>query len=155
MQYSSVAGCISDNRDCPVGDSNVQGRTLRERARRFNGRLVASPFGGGVMGAWFAIGTVLIFLIGLPPSRWFLLRSAVLGVGVPAVLYVWHKNHPVEQVTNSGSNHVSMYSIDTTGGLDTHRDDRHMRGGAMAAAAAWIRSHKPSGSKGKLMELKS
>jgi hypothetical protein len=52
--------------------------------------------GGGVMGAVFAVGTALIFLLGLPASRWFLLASLFVGVGVAAFLYVWHKRHPVE-----------------------------------------------------------
>jgi len=52
--------------------------------------------GGGVMGALFAVGTSLIFLLGVPASRWFLLASLFVGVGVAALLYVWHKRHPVE-----------------------------------------------------------
>jgi len=52
--------------------------------------------GGSIMGALFAIGTVLIFVIGLPVGRWFLLGSVVLGTGVAAGLYAWHKNNPVE-----------------------------------------------------------
>jgi hypothetical protein len=52
--------------------------------------------GGGVMGALFAIATALVFLVGLPASRWFLLASAFVGIGVAALLYVWHKRHPVE-----------------------------------------------------------
>ena len=52
--------------------------------------------GGSIMGALFAIGTVLIFVIGLPVSRWFLLASVLLGTGVASVLYFWHKNNPVE-----------------------------------------------------------
>jgi hypothetical protein len=52
--------------------------------------------GGGIMGALFAIGTVLIFVIGLPVSRWFLLASVLLGTGVASVLYFWHRNNPVE-----------------------------------------------------------
>jgi hypothetical protein len=52
--------------------------------------------GGGIMGALFALGTVLIFVIGVPFGGWFLLASLVLGTGVAAVLYLWHKNNPVE-----------------------------------------------------------
>jgi len=52
--------------------------------------------GGGVMGAVFAVGTAVIFLVGLPASRWFLLASILAGVGIAGVLYVWHKRHPVE-----------------------------------------------------------
>jgi hypothetical protein len=41
-------------------------------------------------------GTVLIFVVGVPLGPWFLLASGLLGAGVAAALYVWHKNHPVE-----------------------------------------------------------
>lgn len=52
--------------------------------------------GGGVMGAVFALGSSLIFLLGVPASRWFLLASVLVGVGIASLLYVWHKRHPVE-----------------------------------------------------------
>jgi len=52
--------------------------------------------GGGIMGALFAVGSSLIFLFGLPASRWFLLASFFVGVGVAVLLYFWHKRHPVE-----------------------------------------------------------
>jgi hypothetical protein len=52
--------------------------------------------GGGVMGAVFAVGCSVIFLLGVPATRWFLLASLFVGVGVAVLLYVWHKRHPVE-----------------------------------------------------------
>jgi hypothetical protein len=52
--------------------------------------------GGGLMGAVFAIGSVLIFVVGVPLGPWFLLASVLLGASVAAALYVWHKNNPVE-----------------------------------------------------------
>ena len=52
--------------------------------------------GGGVMGALFAVGTVLIFVIGIPFGGWFLLASILAGTFVAVVLYTWHKKHPVE-----------------------------------------------------------
>jgi len=52
--------------------------------------------GGGIMGAVFAVGSAVIFLVGLPASRWFLLASIFAGVGVAGLLYAWHKRHPVE-----------------------------------------------------------
>jgi hypothetical protein len=38
--------------------------------------------GGGVMGVVFAVGCSVIFLLGVPASRWFLLASLFVGVGV-------------------------------------------------------------------------
>jgi len=52
--------------------------------------------GGGIMGIVFALGSAVIFLVGLPASRWFLLASIFAGVGVAGLLWVWHKRHPVE-----------------------------------------------------------
>ena len=52
--------------------------------------------GGGVMGALVAVGSVAIFVLGLPVSRWFLLGSSVFGIGIAALLYAWHTKHPVE-----------------------------------------------------------
>jgi hypothetical protein len=52
--------------------------------------------GGGIMGALFAIGSALIFVIGIPLGPWFLLASILLGTAVAGGLYVWHKRHPVE-----------------------------------------------------------
>jgi hypothetical protein len=52
--------------------------------------------GGGIMGALFAIGTVLIFVVGVPLGPWFLLASVLLGAVVAVGLYVWHLRNPVE-----------------------------------------------------------
>ena len=52
--------------------------------------------GGGVMAALFTIGTVLIFVVGVPLGPWFLLASILLGTAVAVGLYIWHKRHPVE-----------------------------------------------------------
>ena len=68
--------------------------------------------GGGVMGALFAVGTTLIFVIGVPFGGWFLLASIELGTGVAAVLYAWHKKHPVDMIdlhppTSNGTQQVN------------------------------------------------
>jgi len=52
--------------------------------------------GGGIMGALFTIGSVLIFVIGVPLGPWFLMGSVLLGAAVAVGLYVWHKRNPVE-----------------------------------------------------------
>ena len=52
--------------------------------------------GGGVMGGVFAVGCSVIFLLGVPASRLFLLAGIVAGIGVAILLYFWHKKHPVE-----------------------------------------------------------
>lgn len=54
--------------------------------------------GGSVMGALFAGGSLLIFLVGLPVSRSFLLGGLLAGIAVAASLYTWHKRYPVELV---------------------------------------------------------
>jgi ABC-type phosphate transport system permease subunit len=50
----------------------------------------------GVMGAVFAVGVVLMLLVGLPPVRGFLLISAPIGVIIGVFLYTWRKRKPVE-----------------------------------------------------------
>ena len=52
--------------------------------------------GGGMMGALFTVGTILIFVMGLPMGPWFLSGSILLGTGVAAALYLWHQKNPVE-----------------------------------------------------------
>jgi hypothetical protein len=52
--------------------------------------------GGDIMGALFALGTSLVFLIEIPATRLFLLASVFVGVGVAGLLYVWHKRHCFE-----------------------------------------------------------
>ncbi len=52
--------------------------------------------GGGIMGAVFAVGTVLIFVVGIPLGPWFLLGSVLVGTAVAGGLYGWHKCHPLE-----------------------------------------------------------
>ena len=38
------------------------------------------PVGGGVAGLMIAVSIIVIALIGLPPARWFLAGSVVIGV---------------------------------------------------------------------------
>ena len=52
--------------------------------------------GGGIMSALFAVGTALIFVVGIPLGPWFLLASILLGIAVATGLYFWHKRNPVE-----------------------------------------------------------
>lgn len=52
--------------------------------------------GGGIMSALFAVGAVLIFVIGVPLGPWFLLASILLGAAVATGLYAWHQRNPVE-----------------------------------------------------------
>jgi hypothetical protein len=50
------------------------------------------PGGGGIAGALFAFGSMLIFLIGIPRLRFFLLAAIVLGGGVAVILrFVRHE----------------------------------------------------------------
>lgn len=44
------------------------------------------PGGGGLAGALFAVGGMLIFLIGIPRFRFFLLAATVLGCGIALIL---------------------------------------------------------------------
>jgi len=52
------------------------------------------PGAGGIAGAIFAFGSMLIFLIGIPRLRFFLLAAIVLGCGVALVLRFVRRETP-------------------------------------------------------------
>jgi hypothetical protein len=49
---------------------------------------------GGIAGAIFAIGTMLIFLIGIPAIRYVFPAAVVLGVGVALALHFMRHKTP-------------------------------------------------------------
>ncbi len=56
------------------------------------------PLGGsfkGRTGLLVAIGVVVGLLIAFPAYRWFFVTSIGIGVVVAAILFLWHKMHPV------------------------------------------------------------
>ena len=71
-------------------------KNLRDSERHPGISIHRMAIGGGIMSAVFAIGTVLIFVIGVPLGPWFLLASVLLGAVVAVALYVWHLRNPVE-----------------------------------------------------------
>ena len=105
---SSPPGCRCQNVQIGVNNSHRQTHVncgverieMRNSERHPGISMHRITVGGGVMGALFAVGTALIFLLGLPASRWFLLASLFVGVCVAALLYVWHRRHPVELGTD-------------------------------------------------------
>ncbi len=54
------------------------------------------PVGGSVAGLIFVVGSCLIFLVGIPALRWFLLGAVAVGAAVAGLLWRWHKKKPVE-----------------------------------------------------------
>jgi len=44
------------------------------------------PGGAGIAGALFALGSMLIFLIGIPRLRYFFIAAIVLGCGIAVIL---------------------------------------------------------------------
>lgn len=54
------------------------------------------PVGGNIIGGVFALGVVVMFLVGIPLARWFLLASLFLGAAVSIVIIRFHKRHAVE-----------------------------------------------------------
>ncbi len=54
-------------------------------------RIDKIPF-KGVPGLIAGVATLTIFLVGIPAIRGFVLISAVAGVIVGVVLYMWHKH---------------------------------------------------------------
>jgi hypothetical protein len=72
--------------------------------------------GGGVAGLIFAVGSCLIFVVGIPMLRWFLLGAVVIGFGVAGVLWWWHRKKPVE-ITD-------LYESGSLCGVTSAREDR-------------------------------
>lgn len=52
------------------------------------------PGGGGIAGALFAVGGMLIFLIGIPRFRFFLLAAFILGCAVALMLRFVRRETP-------------------------------------------------------------
>jgi hypothetical protein len=51
--------------------------------------------GGDAAGLAFVAGTVVVFVMGLPPLRWFAIASAVLAAAFAAAVIAWHRTHSV------------------------------------------------------------
>lgn len=49
--------------------------------------------GGDAAGLAFVVGGVVIFTMGLPPLRWFVLASSILAVLFALVVIGWHRSH--------------------------------------------------------------
>lgn len=58
------------------------------------------PVSGGAVGLLFVVGSMLVFLLGIPAMRWFLGGSAVLGLGVAGGLWLFHRHfsNPLTQL---------------------------------------------------------
>ena len=52
------------------------------------------PGGGGIAGALFAIGSMLIFLVGIPRLRYFLPAAIILGCAVALILRFTRRETP-------------------------------------------------------------
>ncbi len=48
--------------------------------------------GGGAAGFLFVAGSMLVFFLGIPAIRWFLVGSIVLGSGIAVALRLLHKH---------------------------------------------------------------
>jgi hypothetical protein len=63
-------------------------------ARRPEINLSAIPVGGNVGGLIFAVGSIVIVILGLPELRWFSLAAVVTGLLVAGGLFAWRRAHP-------------------------------------------------------------
>jgi hypothetical protein len=52
------------------------------------------PVGGDVGDLFFAAGSFIIVLLGLPGVRWFVAGVVVVGVMAAGVLFLWRAAHP-------------------------------------------------------------
>jgi hypothetical protein len=51
--------------------------------------------GADAAGLAFVVGCVVIFVMGLPPLRWFVLASSVLAMLFALTVIGWHRTHSV------------------------------------------------------------
>jgi hypothetical protein len=58
----------------------------------------------GAAGLFFAVGIVVLGLLGLPGAKWFLGGAVVLGVAVVGILRLFRKLHPQTEVEESQLN---------------------------------------------------
>lgn len=49
--------------------------------------------GGDAAGLAYVVGTVVVFVMGLQPLRWFALASAALAFGCAATIIAWRRTH--------------------------------------------------------------
>jgi len=61
------------------------------------------PISGGAVGLLFVVGSMLVFLLGIPAMRWFLGGSVVLGLGVAGGLWLFHEHfsNPLTQLPSA------------------------------------------------------
>jgi hypothetical protein len=55
--------------------------------------IAAVYVGGDAAGLAFVVGCVVIFVMGLPPLRWFVLASSILAVLFAVAVIGWHRTH--------------------------------------------------------------
>jgi hypothetical protein len=66
-------------------------RSLGRRPSMLN--ISAVYVGGDAAGLAYVVGTVVVFVMGLPPLRWFALASAALAVACAATIIAWRRTH--------------------------------------------------------------
>ena len=69
------------------------GRGADRRPQMLN--ITAVYIGGDAAGLAFVVGCVVIFVMGLPPLRWFVLASSILAVLFALAVIGWHRTHSV------------------------------------------------------------
>ncbi len=62
--------------------------------RRPEINLSSIPVAGNVGGLIFAVGSIVIVILGLPELRWFSLAAVLSGVLVAGALFAWRRAHP-------------------------------------------------------------
>ena len=62
------------------------------------------PIAGSVGGFIFAVGIIVLALVGLPFAKWFVLGAVILGFGVVGILRWFRKLHPQTEVEEAQLN---------------------------------------------------
>jgi len=56
------------------------------------------PVAGSVGGFIFAVGIIVLAVVGLPFAKWFVLGAVILGFGVVGILRLFRKLHPQTEI---------------------------------------------------------
>jgi hypothetical protein len=64
------------------------------------------PGGAGIAGALFALGSMLIFLIGIPRLRYFFIAAVIVGCGVALILRFVRRETPGKPWILSATQHL-------------------------------------------------
>jgi len=81
------------------------------------------PGGAGIAGAVFALGSMLIFLVGIPRFRYFFIAAVILGCGIALILRFVHRETPGKPWILSATQHSGSTTPPVQAAPSTNRPE--------------------------------